>query len=125
MLQCTDTLVCPSDVTLESSGPSGAMLTFSTPQPASGRTDIIVSCTPAANSFLALGTHTVACHGYAAGSNADSLALEVLLQNRVDPNGALALAAIPTPSGFIMDQGLTAAFIGDGCAGTNACAVHV
>ncbi len=56
------TLTCPGNVTVECTGPSGSVVTFTTPT-ASDNCDLspTVSCVPASGSAFPLGTTTVTC----------------------------------------------------------------
>src|SRR5438093_6595087 len=74
------TVSCPSDITKEATGPSGAVATFS-----ASATDIVdgtdaVTCVPASGSTFAIGTTMVTCSATDAHSNSGDCKFNVIVQ---------------------------------------------
>jgi HYR domain len=77
----------PSDITTEATGPSGAVVTYTSPT-ASDSVDgsVGVSCSPSSGSTFALGTTQVTCSATDAHSNSSSTHFDVKVQDTTPPS---------------------------------------
>jgi hypothetical protein len=94
-----------ANLTLEATGPSGAVATFSNPAASDiVDTNVAVVCAPATGSTFALGTHAVTCTATDDSGNSAQSSFDVIVQDTTDPtigdNANLTLEATG-PSGAV------------------------
>jgi HYR domain len=111
------TVIVPADFSVEATGPSGAIATFSVtatdPDDAAGP----VSCAPASGSTFALGTTTVTCSSMDTHGNTGSASFQVTVQDTTPP-----VITVPAdfaveatgPSGAVVTYSVSATDLVDG-----------
>jgi hypothetical protein len=75
----------PSDMTVEATGPSGAVVTFSASASDLVDGSVAVTCTPASGSTFALGSTKVTCSATDKADNTGSASFNVLVQQNTPP----------------------------------------
>ena len=107
----------PSSITLEATGPAGAVATWADPT-ATDAVDgtVPVSCAPASGSTFPIGTTVVTCSATDAHGNTGQATFTVKVQDTTTPALALAdvTAAATTPAGAAVSYTASASDIVDG-----------
>lgn len=93
------TLMVPADITLEATGPGGAVAAFEAAATDALDPSPVVSCSPASGSTFALGRTTVTCTAKDAAGNTSSGSFTVKVQDTTAP--AVSCTNGPDPSGNV------------------------
>jgi hypothetical protein len=82
----------PSDMTVEATGSSGEVVTWTDPTATSSEPPVTVSCSPASGSTFSLGTTQVTCTATDAQNDTNSVSFNVTVQDTTPPS-----VSVPSP----------------------------
>ncbi len=93
-------ITVPANITVEATGPSGAVVTFTVTATDPDDAVSSLSCTPASGSTFALGTTTVVCTATDTHSNTATKSFTVTVRDTKPPSSTITCAGVPCAAAY-------------------------